>query len=59
MIEEGRPAVGRTPAAEGGGTQERGGSLELEMELVGSLRQLEKEAGVQKILEEFKEISPF
>ena len=38
MIEEGRPAVGRTPAAEGGGTQERGGSLELEMELVGSLR---------------------
>ena len=58
-MEEGRPAVGRTPAAEGGETQERGGSLELEMELAGSLRQLKKEEGAQRSFEEFKEISPF
>lgn len=59
MMEEGRPAVGRTPAADGGEMQERGGSLELEMELVGSLRQLEKEEGAQRSFEEFKEILPF
>ena len=45
-MEEGRPAVSRTPVVEGGETQEREGSLEFEMELVGSQRQLEKEEGI-------------
>ena len=57
MMEEGRPAVGRSPVIEGGETQEREGSLGFEMELVGSQRQLEKEEGVQRSFEGFKETS--
>ena len=58
-MEEGRPAVSRTPVVEGGEMQEREGSLEFEMELVGSQRQLEKEEGIQRSFEGFKETSSF
>lgn len=50
-----RPAVGGTPVAEGGETQERGESIELGIKLAhkGSQR---KKKGVQRSLDEFNEI---
>lgn len=51
------PTVGGTPVAEGGETQERGGSIELGIKLAHSQRQPEREEWGQRSLEEFNEIT--